>query len=93
MENSYGDVHFIRKLHAKCEQESGLVLKRYIKYRKLQDVVLSFKATPTSTSVVVAAADLHSIQDELALLIQYCCMYGKYLKQVCTGINILISQH
>ena len=28
MENSLGDIYFIRKLHARCEQESGLVLKR-----------------------------------------------------------------
>ena len=31
MENSLGDIYFIRKLHARCEQESGLVLKRYLK--------------------------------------------------------------
>ena len=33
----------------------------------------------------IAASDIHVILDELALLIQYCCMYSKYLKQLTDG--------
>lgn len=39
MENSYGDIHFIRRLHARCAREAGLVLKRYMKFRNVRDVV------------------------------------------------------
>lgn len=84
MENSLGDVHFIRKLHARSEQEAGLVLKRYMKYRKIKDVI-NYAQNPQGKQNAVTAADMHSILDELALLIQYCCMYSKYLKQLCLG--------
>ena len=39
MENSYGDIHFIKRLHARCAREAGLVLKRYMKFRNVRDVV------------------------------------------------------
>ena len=84
MENSLGDVHFIRKLHARSEQEAGLVLKRYMKFRKIKDVTISLQ-NPQGKQNAISAADMHSILDELALLIQYCCMYSKYLKQLCAG--------
>jgi COG4 transport protein len=84
MENSLGDVHFIRKLHARCEQESGLVLKRYMKFRKIKDTVVSMQV-PGGKTQPPPTAEVHAIQDELALLIQYCCMYSKYLKQLCLG--------
>ena len=98
MENSLGDVYFIRKLHLRCEQESGLVLKRYMKFRKIKDIISSINSSAGGggavnaatgsgggKDVVVQSAELHSILDELALLIQYCCMYSKYLKQICMG--------
>ena len=82
LENSLGDVYFIRKLHKRCEQEAGLVLKRYMKFRGVKEVIQSLKASNTSA---VNNADVHSIMDELALLIQYCCKYSKYLRHVCSG--------
>ena len=43
MESSLGDIYFIRKLHAKCEQESGLVLKRYMKFRHIKNTIAMMK--------------------------------------------------
>lgn len=86
MENSLGDVYFIRRLHAKCEHEAGLVLKRYMKYRNIKDVVSAIRAGTASTQTKQPTqADMHMLLDELALLIQYCCMYSKYLNQLCVG--------
>lgn len=88
MENSLGDVFFIRRLHKKSESEAGSVLKRYMKYRNLRDIVSSLKttsATASTTAKQVSPAEVHCIMDELALLIQYCCRYAKFLKQICTG--------
>ena len=105
MENSLGDVYFIRKLHLRCEQESGLVLKRYMKFRKIKDIISSINSSAgTGTGTmnaasgsggkdVVQSAELHSILDELALLIQYCCMYSKYLKQICMGAETRIRKN
>ena len=84
MENSLGDVHFIRKLHAKCELESGLVLKRYMKFRHIKETITSMKATGTAARAVLPS-EIHVVLDELALLIQYCCMYSKYIKQLAEG--------
>jgi hypothetical protein len=80
MENSHGDVHFIRRMHAKCEHEAAIVLKRYIKFRNLKEIIASLK-TPKHPSV----ADMHGLLDEVALLLQYCCLYSKYLSQLCLG--------
>lgn len=85
MENSMGDVHFIRRLHAKCEKESGLVLKRYMKFRKIKDTIASMKAEKATAKSVILPSDIHMVLDELALLIQYCCMYSKYIKQLTDG--------
>jgi hypothetical protein len=125
LENSLGDIHFIRRLHKKCESEASLVLKRYMKYRGVKDMIgnlknLSFSSSSASSSSSSAAsasglsssiatssssttsggvgnsgsntsshamtqAELHTIMNELALLIQYCCKYLKYLKNVCHG--------
>lgn len=92
MENSLGDIFFIRKLNMKVEQESGQVLKRYMKYRSIKENIAAIKltASPTKSIAESAAASLneaqiHSLMDELALLIQYCCKYSKYLKHVCAG--------
>lgn len=88
MENSLGDVFFIRRLHKKSESEAGSVLKRYMKYRNLRDIINSLKttnATASTTAKQVSPAEVHCIMDELALLIQYCCRYAKFLKQICTG--------
>ena len=102
MESSLGDIYFIRKLHAKCEQESGLVLKRYMKFRHIKNTIAMMKTTGTgtgsgisvigitgiggtSTKSTILPSEIHTILDELALLIQYCCLYSKYLKQLTDG--------
>ena len=73
MENSLGDVYFMRKLHAKCERESGLVLKRYMKFRNVKDLILSIKSTSATVQAKQPTqAEMHVVLDELALLIQYC---------------------
>ena len=86
MENSQGDVHFIRRLHTKCEQESGLVLKRYMKFRHLK-ITISTMKNPVNGSKQILPSEIHVILDELALLIQYCCLYSKYLKQLTDGVE------
>ena len=99
MEHSLGDVHFIRKLHAKCEKEAGSVLKRYMKYRQIKVTIGALKSGSGGAAVspapgagggsgsggAIVASDIHVILDELALLVQYCCMYSKYLKQLTDG--------
>ena len=88
MENSLGDVHFIRRLHKKCEQESGLVLKRYMKFRHIREVMAAIKASGSGgapSKHLPTPADMHTIMDELALMIQYCCRYAKYIKHICKG--------
>ena len=102
MESSLGDIHFIRKLHAKCEQESGLVLKRYMKFRHIKNTIAMMKTSGTGTGTGISAigmsgiggtttkstilpSEIHTILDELALLIQYCCLYSKYIKQLTDG--------
>eukprot|EP01038_Epipyxis_sp_PR26KG_P004471 gene4471-6322_t len=88
MENSLGDVHFIRKLHKKCEKESGLVLKRYMKFRSIKETLSGLKNITQSNKIAINSADIHSLMDELALLIQYCCKYMKYLKNICHGAEL-----
>lgn len=90
MENSLGDVFFLRRLHKRCEQEAGLVLKRYMKFRRIREVMAAIKAAgPTgnapSVKLLATPAEMHTIMDELALMIQYCCRYAKYIKHVCAG--------
>ena len=82
MERSLGDVYFIKRLHAKCEAEAGLVLKRYMKFRSVKELIASAVAGKATGA---ASAGLHATLDELALLIQYCCLYSRYLKQLCAG--------
>ena len=81
LESSFGDIYFVRRLHAKCEAESGSILKRYMKYRNIKDIISSTKSTTSKTT----PAEMHVVLDELALLIQYCCSYSKYIKQLCVG--------
>jgi hypothetical protein len=90
MENSLGDVYFIRRLHKRCEQESGLVLKRYMKFRRIREVMGAIKAAGGGSAApgpkqLPTPAEMHTIMDELALMIQYCCRYAKYIKHVCAG--------
>ena len=105
MESSLGDVHFIRRLHARCEQESGLVLKRYMKFRHIKNTINLMKnstGTGTGSGTLsgisgisgnknsgnvknILPSEIHTILDELALLIQYCCVYSKYIKQLADG--------
>ena len=96
MENSLGDVHFIRRLHKKCEQESGMVLKRYMKFRHLREVMAAIKTSGTSGAPVKhlpTPAEMHTIMDELALMIQYCCRYAKYIKHICKGAESKTRVH
>ncbi len=104
LENSLGDVYFIRRLHKRCEQEAGLVLKRYMKYRGVKEIIHHLSQVTanspqpplgTTTRTVnpgeggsggmTTPAEMHTIMNELALLIQYCCKYLKYLRNVCQG--------
>ena len=81
MGNSLGDVHFIRRLHQRCEKESGLVLKRYMKFRHVKKTITDMTNAST-TAKPILPSEIHMVLDELALLIQYCCMYSKYIKQL-----------
>lgn len=97
MENSLGDIYFIRRLHSKCEKQSGILLKRYVKFRNLKSIVTNLTETAASknsrgpsqstltSSVLPSNAEMHVILDELTLMIQYCSMYTKYLNQLCEG--------
>jgi hypothetical protein len=102
MERSEGDVVFIRRLHAKCEKESGTVLKRYMTFRNVKSIMIAIKnageaatqyarSGPSSSSrgqidtPLPTPADMHSLLDEIALLLQYCGSYAKYLKMLCEG--------
>lgn len=46
-----GDVYFIRRLHKCCERETGLILKRYMKYRQIKETLLAQKSLLASLSV------------------------------------------
>lgn len=88
MENSHGDVYFIRRLHARCEDQAGSVLKRYMKFRRMRELIEFTNGqvtTPTAAAHHWTVAEVHSIMDELALHIQYCTRYLKYLRHICKG--------
>lgn len=87
MEASLGDVHFIRRLHGRCEREAGVILKRYMKFRQVRDMVSAMKTEPSSTSnaAPVTSAEVHTLLDELTVLIQYSSTFGKYIEQLCVG--------
>ena len=40
----------------------------------------------------ISPADVHAMLDELALLIQYCCLYSKYLRQLTAGAESRVRQ-
>lgn len=103
MERSLGDVHFIKRLHAKCEAEAGLVLKRYMKFRNVKELIASLKSSSSGSALqntgaggtgvkATTPAEVHAMLDELALLIQYCCLYSKYLKQLSAGAEARVRQ-
>lgn len=81
MENSNGDIYFIRKLHAVCTKESGVILKRYMKYRGMTDLLSSIKSGSSKGAPSIAA--VHGTLDEFALLLQYCCSYSNYMHDLC----------
>ena len=68
---------------------------RYMKYRKIKDIIAKLQqeqATGTTTEDskdskkgTPTSSEIHAVLDELALLIQYCCMYARYLTQLCVG--------
>jgi hypothetical protein len=86
MDSSLGDIFFLRRLHAKCEKESGVVLKRYMKHRNIKQTVTSVKNASTNHShSSITSVEMHVILDELALMIQYCSVYGSYIKKLAHG--------
>lgn len=96
LERTYGDIFFIRRLHAKCEKEVDIVVKKYLSYRNVKSMITSLKAptsntsksssqTPGSSGNIPSSAELHSFLDEIALILQYCSSYSKYLKMLCDG--------
>jgi hypothetical protein len=85
MENSNGDIHFIRKLHARSTKEAGVILKRYMKYRNLKDVVANIKSGAPAGSKPVSNAEMHVMLDEFALMLQYCCSYSDYIGALCSN--------
>ena len=66
---------------------------RYMKYRKIKDLMTKLKQEPQTVSDdatdgkngLPTSSEVHAVLDELALLIQYCCMYSRYLGQLCMG--------
>ena len=50
MEKSDGDMVFIRRLHGKCAQESGLVVKRYMKFRNVKSCIAAATASSSILS-------------------------------------------
>tara|TARA_B110000090_G_C13338885_1_gene430320 strand:- start:40 stop:1479 length:1440 start_codon:yes stop_codon:yes gene_type:complete len=106
METSYGDVHFLRRLHKKCEEEASSVLKRYLKFRNVKSLIVEIKSIGVDvtlrsnalstkggqnvdagddSSVATNETEIHVVLDELALLIQYCSLYSKYIHRLCVG--------
>lgn len=81
MEKSYGDVHFIRRLYVRCEKEVSVILKGYMKYRNVKSQVALMKKDP----IKVNPSDIHTILDEIALMLQYCYAYAKYMRVLCAG--------
>lgn len=81
MEKSYGDVHFIRRLYVRCEKEVSVILKGYMKYRNVKSIVNLMKKEPNK----VNPTDVHTILDEIALMLQYCFAYAKYIRVLCSG--------
>jgi hypothetical protein len=103
MESSHGDVHFIRRLHNRVEEQSGILLKRYMKFRHVKEMANFCKSGTAgavcSTAVGAAeykqnwsTADIHCTMDELGLLIQYCNRYSDFLKHVCDGAESKIRR-
>jgi COG4 transport protein len=103
METTYGDVHFIRQLYNKCAREATVVLKRYMKYRQVRETIQTIKlsTTATSSSAVppsssirpVSSSEMHTILDEMTVLIQYACTYNKYILQICIGAENRKRKH
>ena len=87
LEASMGDVHFIRRVHSRCEREAGVILKRYMKHRQVRDLVSAMKTEPSALNNTspVSPAEVHTMLDELTVLIQYSCTFGKYIDQLCKG--------
>jgi hypothetical protein len=104
MESSQGDVYFIRQLHARVEDQSGVLLKRYMKFRNVKDMATFCRTgavRPGSSTGVGTAehkqnwstADIHCTMDELGLLIQYCSRYSDFMKHLCDGAESKIRRN
>eukprot|EP00605_Chrysophyceae_sp_TOSAG23-4_P002477 GSChrysophyteH1.ASY1.ANO1.2739.1 assembled CDS len=92
MENSFGDVHFIERLHSRCAKETGTVLKRYMKFRKVRDIVTVIQRN-NGGDKKLATQEIHILLDELALLAQYCSKYSRYIRDLCEGAHARDRPH
>jgi hypothetical protein len=98
LERTQGDILFIRRLHSKCEKEVDVVIKKYLSSRNVKGVIASLRSstTPTSQSKSAPAppspAEMHAHLDELALLLQYCGSYSRYLKMLCEGAESRVRE-
>lgn len=50
LERSQGDVLFVRRLHARVEKESSIILRRYLKFRNVREKISKFKALAVSSA-------------------------------------------
>jgi hypothetical protein len=90
LERTQGDILFIRKLHQKCEQEVEVVVRKYLSSRNAKSLIASLHSPTNHSKSTTGAsapspAEMHSFLDEVALLLQYCGSYAKYLKMLCDG--------
>jgi hypothetical protein len=109
MDSCLGDVHFIRRLHHKIEIESGELLKRYVKAKRVRYIISQMQNSKVLTKASVSGsgsptraqkepgghlslADLHAVLDELAVLVQYCESYRRYLRTLCHSAETATRQ-
>lgn len=93
LEECSGDIYFIRNLHKKVELEASRIIKKFIKYRNLNEFVQnlarfppqSSSSTTATNASMMSAAEIHALMDEVAVVIQYCSKYSKYLKHIAHG--------
>jgi hypothetical protein len=90
LERTQGDILFLRRLHNKCEREVDVVMKKYLASRNLRGVIASLRSPSSAgqgkpSPAPPSSAEMHAHLDELALLLQYCGSYSRYLKMLCEG--------
>lgn len=104
LEKTQGDILFIRRLHTKCEKEVDIIIKKYLTFRNVKNLINSLKSTisikssststgSSSSSMHPSPAEIHSLLDEIALLLQYFGSYARYLKILCDGAEHRIREN